>query len=84
LFTVYILFSASKSQYYSGHTSDLARRLIEHNSGKTTSTKTGKPWRLIWTAEVATRTEAVMLEIRIKKRGANRFLEDFEFWPDFD
>ena len=34
------------------------------------------PWRLIWSMDVATRCEALMLEKKIKSRGAARFLAD--------
>jgi putative endonuclease len=34
------------------------------------------PWKLVWSKEVATRTEAMALEKKIKSRGAARFLKD--------
>ena len=75
-FTVYILFSNSTSKYYSGQTQDLINRLKEHNSGETSSIKNGIPWKAVWTIEVNSRSEAMKLEIKIKKRGAKRFIED--------
>lgn len=75
---VYILYSDTLSRYYSGQTADIKDRLVRHNQGREKSTKNGRLWRLIWHAEVPDRSEAMKLELRIKKRGARRFLEDLE------
>jgi putative endonuclease len=76
MYFVYILFSESKSKYYTGQTNDLDDRLKRHNSMHMSSTKHGVPWRLIYSAAFETRSEAVLLELKIKKRGAKRYLED--------
>ena len=75
-FVVYILYSETTSKYYTGSTQNLANRLKEHNGGETSSIKNGIPWILVWQTEYQTRAEAMALEIKIKKRGAKRFLED--------
>lgn len=75
-FFTYILFSTSKNKYYVGSTNSIQRRLIEHNSGQTKSTKLGIPWNLVFTQEFRTKSEATKLEIKIKKRGIARFLYD--------
>jgi len=59
---VYILKSQSTNFSYVGHTSNLQKRLVEHNSGKSLSTRTRRPWRLIYKEEYATRSEAVLRE----------------------
>ena len=51
-------------------------RLLRHNEGKVKSTRGGIPWVINHRITVSNRTEAVILEKRIKKRGAKRFLED--------
>ena len=76
MFTTYIIYSESLGIYYTGQTEDLARRLEEHNRGKTQLSKKGMPWRLVFSKSLETRTEAMALERKIKKRGAKRFLED--------
>jgi len=73
---VYILYSRSLNRYYIGHSSNLEDRLERHNRGRSKYTKGGKPWELIWVMVCDTRSEAMKLERKIKKRGANRFLED--------
>jgi len=75
-FVVYILFSASTRRYYTGQTQDVQDRLTRHNSGETKSTKSGIPWTLVWSHSCASRSEAMQLENKIKKRGAGRFLDD--------
>jgi putative endonuclease len=38
--------------------------------------KSGIPWRIVFRKDFPSRSEAVQLEIEIKKRGARRFLAD--------
>jgi len=79
MYTVYILFSKSSLKYYTGQTDNLENRLLRHNSGLSLSTKSGKPWVLIYQIKLSTRSEALFLEQKIKKRGAKRHLEDVGF-----
>ncbi|MBN1662074.1 MAG: GIY-YIG nuclease family protein [Deltaproteobacteria bacterium] len=78
-FWVYILQSESTGRYYAGQTDHLERRLSEHNDPGYMGSKTTKrfkgPWKVIWTMQVATRSEAMILEKVVKKRGIGRFLE---------
>ena len=73
---VYILYSVKSSRYYVGQTADINKRLKRHNLGSVASTRSGVPWILVLQIEVETRSEAVFLERRIKKRGAKRFIDD--------
>jgi putative endonuclease len=78
-FWVYVLQSISVSRYYCGYTSDLTRRLREHNDPDYKLTRTTKvwqgPWEIVWSKECQSRSEAMKLERSIKKRGISRFLE---------
>ena len=76
MYAVYILYSKTSLKYYTGQTNNLEDRLFRHNSGLSLSTKLGRPWTLIYQIQFNTRSEAVQLEIKIKKRGAKRYLED--------
>ncbi|MBG6061374.1 putative endonuclease [Flavobacterium sp. CG_9.1] len=80
MYIVYIIQSETSFKYYTGQTHDLADRLYRHNSGFSLSTKSGMPWILIYQVEHSTRSEAMILENKIKKRGAKRFLEDLGFF----
>ncbi|MCW4470438.1 GIY-YIG nuclease family protein [Flavobacterium sp. MFBS3-15] len=79
MYTVYILYSKSKSKFYVVQTNDIEDRLHRHNSGQNKSTKSGILWVLIHTIEFRSRPEAVVLETKIKKRGIRRYLEDVNF-----
>jgi len=45
---VYIIQSLAENELYIGYTDNLKKRLAEHNSGLTLSTKRYKPWKLIY------------------------------------
>ncbi len=76
MYCTYILFSAELNRFYTGQTQDLERRIAEHNRGKTPGMAKGMPWKLMYSKEVQSRTEALKLEKFIKKRGAARYLLD--------
>jgi putative endonuclease len=73
---VYILYSEKHSRYYVGQTANIDRRLKRHNLGIVPSTKSGVPWELVLQIEVLSRSEAMVLERKIKRRGAKRFLDN--------
>ena len=77
---VYILQSESSGRYYCGSSSDVQRRLRQHNDPNYQLSKTTKrfpgPWSLVWSQECSTRSDAMSLEKRIKKRGIGRFLAE--------
>jgi putative endonuclease len=58
MFKVYVIKSLAHHRFYVGFSSDLARRIAEHNSGKTKSTKGYRPWMLLFSEEYPTRQEA--------------------------
>ena len=66
MYKVYILKSQVKERYYIGQTENLDKRLKEHNSGKTMSTKGYSPWKVVYMEEFETRSEAVKREMEIK------------------
>lgn len=83
VYFTYIIYSLEKHRFYTGYSDDPARRLDEHNAGKTPSTKYGIPWKLAWISDHLTKTEAIKIEKRIKKRGAKRFLRDHNLYIEF-
>ena len=48
MYYVYILKSKKNSKLYKGITNDLKRRVVEHNSGKSTFTSNNGPWELLY------------------------------------
>ena len=79
MYDVYILYSEKRSRYYVGQTSNIADRIERHNQGKVKSTRSGVPWKIVLQIETKDRSEAVILERKIKKRGAKRYLDDNHF-----
>ncbi|MBK8615295.1 MAG: GIY-YIG nuclease family protein [Flavobacteriales bacterium] len=62
-FGVYILYSPSLERYYVGHAEDpVLRSERDHNGGRNTSTKAGRPWEHRWVKWFNTRAEAMAME----------------------
>ena len=72
---VYILYSKSLKQFYKGQTNDLSDRLARHNAGYELATEPGRPWLLMWSVEKASRSEAVVLESKLKNLSADRLIK---------
>ena len=63
---IYMLICADDT-YYVGLTTDLERRLEEHQSGSIKGyTRSRRPVQLVWSAEVPTQNDAFLLERQIK------------------
>ena len=75
MFIIYAIQSDVDNRIYVGFTNDLKRRLAEHNSGKTKSTKAYTPWRLIYTESVDDRIKARKREIYLKSGVGKEFLK---------
>jgi putative endonuclease len=76
MYFTYIIYSDSNKQFYVGSTRDIENRLRRHNADHSKSTKGKGPWKLIKSFSFDTRSEAMQLENKIKKRGIRRFLEE--------
>jgi len=61
-----------------GSTENFEKRLQEHNSGKSKSTRAGIPWDLVRVETFATQAEAMQHEKKIKARGIGRYLSDLK------
>ncbi len=79
----YILYSNKLDKYYYGQTNNLLRRIEEHNSGVTKSTKAGIPWEIVFSKSFKSRTEAVQLEQRLKKAKNKKYIKWFIENSDF-
>jgi len=75
-FKVYVLYSDSLKRYYAGYTKDLEERIQRHNSGRSKYTSRGIPWKLVKVFDCKSRSEAILLEKKIKARGIQRYLEE--------
>lgn len=72
---IYILQSLRDSNFYTGMTEDMARRLHEHNAGQCKSTKHRAPFTLVYSEEYKTRDEARARE-KFFKTGTGREFRD--------
>ena len=74
MYKVYILESKIYKRYYIGHTEDIVVRLNRHNHGLIRSTKSFRPWKVIYTEDFATKQEAYRRELEIKSyKGGSAF-----------
>ncbi|MCX6181632.1 MAG: GIY-YIG nuclease family protein [Bacteroidetes bacterium] len=68
VFHLYILYSSLRDKYYIGHTGDdLNERLRKHNSNHTGFTGKTNDWKIVYTEEFQTKSEAYQRELQIKK-----------------
>jgi len=65
-FVTYVIKSLSDGKYYVGSCENVDKRLKQHNTGKTRSTKSGAPWKLVHQELYDTRQEAYKRERKIK------------------
>ena len=64
-----------RQKYYVGHSSkDAKDRLKEHLYNHKGFTARAKDWKIIYKIEMNSKSEALMLERKIKKKGDKRFL----------
>jgi putative endonuclease len=73
---VYILYSKSRDRYYIGSSADVKQRLSRHNAGATASTKSGRPWRVVYTELFQSKNEAICRENYLKKMKSRVYLEN--------
>ena len=75
MFTVYALYSAKFDKLYIGYTSNLEQRLLSHNELATKCyTVKFRPWKLIYTEEFSSKTDAMTREKELKSHRGRDFL----------
>ena len=73
-FFVYVIKSVSHGNLYVGMTQNIENRLLEHNRGKSTYTKSFMPWKLIYFEGLNSRLEARAREKYLKTTTGKNFL----------
>jgi putative endonuclease len=74
VYYVYILESSKSHILYYGFTTDLKKRLLEHNAGKSRFTKGHLPWNLVWYCAFKNRKKAEDFELYIKSGSGKAFV----------
>lgn len=64
---VYFLKSIKQDKIYIGFTTNLKRRLIEHNKANTGFTARHKPWRLVYFEYYSSKKDAIIRERQLKR-----------------
>ena len=75
MYYTYILYSKKLSSFYKGETGNITDRLSRHNRGYEKATLSGVPWILVWKGEKATKSEAKLLERKLKNLSVKRTIE---------
>ena len=75
MFYTYILYSPKLGSFYKGETSNISDRLNRHNRGYEKATQFGAPWILLWKGEKATKSDAKLLERKLKNLSVQRTIE---------
>jgi putative endonuclease len=66
MFCTYVLKSKKDGKMYTGFTNDLRKRLLEHNTGVSRSTKYRKPFEIIYYEACLSKEDARSREIYLK------------------
>lgn len=70
MWTVYVIQHSETHQIYIGFTSDFKRRIAEHNSGSTASTRRQSgEWATIYLEIFRSKDDAIKREYRLKHHG---------------
>jgi putative endonuclease len=76
MFYVYVLHSDADGGWYIGFSTDLRRRLKEHQAGEAFATSYRGPWRLIYYEAYLEEQDALGREQYLKSGGGRRFLKN--------
>ncbi|MBI2309660.1 GIY-YIG nuclease family protein [Candidatus Collierbacteria bacterium] len=71
---VYLLKSAVDHRLYVGCTDDLKNRFFRHNSGKVKSTKSYRPWILVYYEAYKEKPDATKREVQLKMHAVKNNL----------
>lgn len=77
MFYVYVLQSLKDKRTYVGYSNDFERRFKEHNSGQVKSTKSRKPFKLLFNEKFKTEQEAKKRELYWKSGAGRRKLKEY-------
>ena len=74
MYFIYVIRSESSGKLYKGQTDNLNRRIDAHNKGLSKYTNKRGPWKLVYSEEYDTRSEALKREKFLKSGKGREFL----------
>ncbi len=72
---IYIIYSEKINRYYVGIIENLDWRLERHNKGWGKYTKRGIPWKIVYSENYETKSEALKREKEIKNKKSRKYIE---------
>ena len=77
MFTVYALYSLEFDKIYVGYTSNLTKRLLQHNELSIKGyTVRYRPWVVVFKEEYQTKTEAIKREKQLKSSRGRAYIRE--------
>ena len=73
MYFVYLIQSDIDNSFYVGYSQDTQKRLLAHNNGESTYTRRKMPWKLVYTEEYISKSEALKREIFLKAQRNTEF-----------
>ena len=73
MFDVYILQSQLDDSFYIGYSKDVFERLKGHNNGKTSYTKSKRPWKIVYYESYENKSDAIKRELFLKRQKNREF-----------
>ena len=81
MYYIYAIQSRKDSRIYIGFTTNLEKRIKEHNKGKTQSTRFYRPWELIHSETSESRLAAREREKKLKSGFGREYLKSLAIAP---
>ena len=75
MYYTYIIQSQKNGKYYTGICQDINIRIERHNAGATPSTKSGRPWKLVYSESYQNNSDALKREREIKSKKSRKYIE---------
>jgi len=79
MYKVYILESLKDGTRYVGTTTNVEKRLVEHNSGSAKYSRSKKPYKLVWYCAFSNKTRALQFEKYLKQGSGFAFAKKHLF-----
>lgn len=76
MYYVYIIKSERNGKFYTDYTNNLRKRLWQHNNGKSTYTKSGGPWIIIYYEASLNEEDARSREKYLKSGMGKRYIQN--------